>query len=169
MHKIGDYFKTGLLSKILGVARILLIFNTAVKKANDYIQNYLNPGIGYTSNNSLGFGGLIWTPPMGTASTATILDLYSYANGLWFFIWVLAASAVIPLIVTIIYLAHYHEGAVNILRIRASEFLPVATAEVNIVGKEERMVRTFRKSRYFPGGENRQRRNGITNCLIPYW
>jgi len=71
----------------------------------------------------------------GLFPTGDMMTVYT-----WTFIYfgfIVLSCSLCPYLVTLIYIAFFHKEAVNVVRIKASEFLPCATMQANYVSKEE--------------------------------
>jgi hypothetical protein len=110
-QRVGWYLKSGMLAKILGFFGIIMAFNTA----QDFVFG--------TSDYPGAF-------PNAAMMTQWILTFTYFAI-------ILVACAAFPFITALVYLLKYHKEWVNTTRIKASEFLPCATMQVNFVEKEE--------------------------------
>jgi len=106
--RLGLFLRSGLLSKILSFFGIVLVFNLS----QQFAMALLGGG---------GSSGFITSPEKA-------MQLY-LTTFIWFGL-IIAMSAAIPFLVTLVYLTLYHERWVNNVRIRASEFMQVGTLEV---------------------------------------
>lgn len=100
------------------------------------LGTYLRAGL---LSKILGFFGIVlaydtanaWATDMGFTGINLYIQTFIQLGLL-----MLACSAA-PFLVTLIYLLKYHEIWVNNIRIKASEFIPCATMQINHVGPEE--------------------------------
>lgn len=109
--RLGFYLRTGLVSKILGFFGIILVFNLAQEFATVLV----------TSESSLSYAQLMADP-------AVAINVYT-TTFIWFGL-LIAMSAAIPFLVTLVYLSLFHERWVNNTRIKASEFMQEGTMNI---------------------------------------
>ena len=109
--RLGYYLRTGLLSKILGFFGIILVFNLAQEFATVLLLG----------TEELEYSELMSSPELA-------FQLY-YTVAIWFGL-IVGMSAGTPFLVTLLYLSFYHSRWVNNVRIKASEFMPLGTMEI---------------------------------------
>ncbi|HEY0088946.1 MAG TPA: hypothetical protein VGB37_08885, partial [Candidatus Lokiarchaeia archaeon] len=100
--RVGFYLRTGMLSKILSFFGIILVFNLA--------QAFAEASVGDSVSADVAFNIYITT-------------------AIWFLL-IIAMCAAIPFLVSLMYLSYFHQRWVNNVRIKASEFMPLGTLEV---------------------------------------
>ena len=100
--RVGFYLRTGMLSKILSFFGIVLVFNLA--------QAFAEASVGNSVSADVAFNIYITT-------------------AIWFLL-IIAMCAAIPFLVSLMYLSYFHQRWVNNVRIKASEFMPLGTLEV---------------------------------------